>query len=222
MSAEERRAAILDAVLPLLRERGLGVPTRELARAAGIAEGTIFRVFLDKKALMLAALARALDFSGVEEELLAVPGPDLDSLVTGLVRVLARRAAELGELMTMIRSAGIKPGAVGKVAHGLGAEAAGGRGPEGSAGLAGMAGPGAPGPHPPPRLEEVSGRAAAVVAARLEPHAAGLNLPAEAAAAVILAYSFMGSHPLTSRRPDPEEVASVLLHGVAKPACPAP
>lgn len=61
LSAEQRRAAILDAVVPLLLERGAAVTTAEMAEAAGIAEGTIFRVFPDKPALLHAALKSALD-----------------------------------------------------------------------------------------------------------------------------------------------------------------
>src|SRR5690606_23916200 len=49
LAPEERREAILDAVLPLLRERGREVTSRELAEAAGVAEGTI----LDRKSTRL-------------------------------------------------------------------------------------------------------------------------------------------------------------------------
>ena len=49
---EERRAAIIDAARPLLIEHGENVTTRQLADAAGIAEGTIFRVFADKDELL--------------------------------------------------------------------------------------------------------------------------------------------------------------------------
>ncbi|MBN9326134.1 MAG: TetR family transcriptional regulator, partial [Cellulomonas sp.] len=45
MPPDERRRAILRAVLPVVRERGADVTTRELAEAAGVAEGTLFRVF---------------------------------------------------------------------------------------------------------------------------------------------------------------------------------
>ena len=55
MSPDERRKAIVTALVPLLVERGGEVTTREIAQAAGIAEGTIFRVFPDKKSLLLAA-----------------------------------------------------------------------------------------------------------------------------------------------------------------------
>lgn len=61
MAPDERRAAILDAAAPLLRERGANVSTRELAEAAGVAEGTLFRVFPDKRSLLRAAVAQAMD-----------------------------------------------------------------------------------------------------------------------------------------------------------------
>ena len=48
MPAEERRTAIIEAVRPLLAEYGESVTSKQIAAAAGIAEGTIFRVFADK------------------------------------------------------------------------------------------------------------------------------------------------------------------------------
>jgi AcrR family transcriptional regulator len=45
---EERRSMIVAATLPLLVEHGEMVTTRQIADAAGIAEGTIFRVFADR------------------------------------------------------------------------------------------------------------------------------------------------------------------------------
>ena len=61
MAPEDRRRAILEALLPLLVERGGEVSTKEIAAAAGIAEGTIFRVFPDKGSLMMAAAEEAIN-----------------------------------------------------------------------------------------------------------------------------------------------------------------
>ena len=66
MPAAERRAAIIDAVLPLLIECGSGVTTRQIARAAGVSEGTIFNVFADKHELLAAALQVAIDLAPFE------------------------------------------------------------------------------------------------------------------------------------------------------------
>jgi AcrR family transcriptional regulator len=56
----ERRSMIVQATLPLLLEHGEMVTTRQIADAAGIAEGTIFRVFADKDELIAAVLDAAL------------------------------------------------------------------------------------------------------------------------------------------------------------------
>jgi AcrR family transcriptional regulator len=61
LAPEDRRDAILDAVVPLLREKGRDVSTRELAEAAGVAEGTLFRAFGDKEKLIAAAVERIFD-----------------------------------------------------------------------------------------------------------------------------------------------------------------
>jgi AcrR family transcriptional regulator len=61
MAPEERRAALIAATIPLLREHGPDVSTRQIAHAAGVAEGTIFGVFSDKNTLLTTALADALD-----------------------------------------------------------------------------------------------------------------------------------------------------------------
>ena len=55
---DARRAAIVEAILPLVQEQGAALSTRQIAEAAGIAEGTIFRAFADKDALFDAVIVR--------------------------------------------------------------------------------------------------------------------------------------------------------------------
>ncbi len=55
LAPEDRRAALIEAAVPLVLERGFDVTTKDLAAAAGVAEGTIFRVFDTKDDLVVAA-----------------------------------------------------------------------------------------------------------------------------------------------------------------------
>lgn len=60
MSPEDRREAIVQATIPLLFTHGANVTTSQIAKAAGIAEGTVFRVFKDKRELIRACVRAAL------------------------------------------------------------------------------------------------------------------------------------------------------------------
>jgi len=56
-TTEERRQDILEAALRIFTQKGYnGSTTAEIARAAGVAEGTIFRHFATKKELLIAVL----------------------------------------------------------------------------------------------------------------------------------------------------------------------
>ncbi|MEU7428960.1 helix-turn-helix domain-containing protein [Streptomyces sp. NPDC040750] len=72
MDPDSRREMIVRAALPLVIERGSAVTTRQVARAAGIGEGTIFRVFADKEELLDACVTEALSPAHALEELTLV------------------------------------------------------------------------------------------------------------------------------------------------------
>ena len=105
LSPEERRTAILDAVIPLLVERGAAVTTAEMAAAAGIAEGTIFRVFPDKNALLHAAIGKTLDPQPIVTAFEAIdPATPLQDQLTRAATILAARYEKTTALIGMARS----------------------------------------------------------------------------------------------------------------------
>ncbi|MFE4463967.1 TetR/AcrR family transcriptional regulator [Oerskovia sp. NPDC056781] len=83
MSRDDRRAAIASATVPLLARYGAAVTTRQIAEAANVAEGTLFRAFEDKDELLHAALVAALDPAPLVRAIDDLP--DRDSLETTLV-----------------------------------------------------------------------------------------------------------------------------------------
>lgn len=99
--ADDRRKAILDVVIPLLRAKGSSLTTAEIARAANIAEGTIFRVFPDKPAVMFEAVKAAMDATPVADAIRAISaeGPMRAQLVEAaqLLRDYFNRMVALGE-----------------------------------------------------------------------------------------------------------------------------
>jgi len=109
MSPQERRAAIVNAALPLVTQHGTNVTTSQIARAAGIAEGTVFRVFSDKRELLLACVDAAVRAEPVVEEIRRIPR-DLD-LQTRLVRTaeaLDGHMRGMGALMHALGATGFR------------------------------------------------------------------------------------------------------------------
>lgn len=100
---DERRQMIVRATLPLLLENGEMVTTRQIAEAAGIAEGTIFRVFADKDELIAAAVDQALDSAPLEH---ALAGIDLsqpfEKCLFRAVQILQRRVVDIWRLSSSV------------------------------------------------------------------------------------------------------------------------
>lgn len=106
LSPAERRLSVLDAAIPLLREHGRATTTKQIAEAAGIAEGTIFRVFATKEELIDAALQRAFDPEAFLADLARVdPGLPLRARMVALVTLLQERFIEIFGLMTALAMA---------------------------------------------------------------------------------------------------------------------
>ena len=98
LSVEDRQAMIIDAAVPLLLAHGRDVTTRQIADAAGIAEGTVFRAFGDKESIIDAALQRFFDpeptramLRGIDPEL-----PLRDKIFQVMIFVRARMTGIMG------------------------------------------------------------------------------------------------------------------------------
>jgi AcrR family transcriptional regulator len=102
LPASERRAAIIAATLPLLLAHGPAVTTRQIAEAAGIAEGTIFRVFPDIESLFQATVDAAYDPIQVGKELASI-GKDVsfERRLVEAVRILQNRLTSVWQLMSI-------------------------------------------------------------------------------------------------------------------------
>jgi AcrR family transcriptional regulator len=96
LPSEERRSTIVAATLPLFLSQGAAVTTREIAQAAGIAEGTIFRVFPDKTALLDAVIEAALDPTPANQAIEAIdPTLALEARLVAVVEILRKRVLYL-------------------------------------------------------------------------------------------------------------------------------
>lgn len=198
MSPADRRAAIVEAVLPLVVERGEMPSTREVAEAAGIAEGTIYRAFDDKDALLHAVVERALAAPpGDEPELPLTRGEeDLHAQVVEMAQQVQGRLRTVSTVLMAVRRQ-------------LAADPDHRHGP----------GPGGPGPGgggPPAYVVEANQRLLDRLTGVFDAHRDRLRVEPATAALVLRGLVFGSQHPgMSGAGLTPDQIADVVMHGVA-------
>ena len=101
---DERRAALIAATEPLLEQFGREVSTRQIAEAANVAEGTIFRAFPTKEALIDAVLNDVFDVQHTCDELAEIDlRQDVEERLVTAVAVLQARLHRVFALFHSMR-----------------------------------------------------------------------------------------------------------------------
>jgi AcrR family transcriptional regulator len=94
---------IIDAVMPLLVEYGSDITSKQIAEAAGLAEGTIFRAFGDKETLLRAAADKFFDPDTVRAELRSIDASlDLHARITAIIEMLQKRMQGMFRVLTAL------------------------------------------------------------------------------------------------------------------------
>jgi AcrR family transcriptional regulator len=115
LAPDERRAAIIDAVIPLIREKGREISSRQIAEAAGVAEGTIFRAFGDKESVIQAAIDRFMDPEPLRAKLRGIdPEEPTEEKVRQVIQLLRDRLTGFIGFMAAIGMQGPPPGSHGQ------------------------------------------------------------------------------------------------------------
>lgn len=95
---------IIETTMPLLVEFGPDLTSKRIAEAAGVAEGTIFRAFGDKEALIEAAIEKFLDPEPLRRDLKAIPVElALEEKMLRIVELMRKRFSDVFRVMAAIR-----------------------------------------------------------------------------------------------------------------------
>jgi AcrR family transcriptional regulator len=107
MAPDERREVLVDVYLQLARAHGRRPSTSEIAAAAKVAEGTIYRAFRTKDELEEEAVQFAFCPAPVRHEIAAIdPGLSMRDRLVAFTRILQQRFTDVFGLMTAL---GIAP-----------------------------------------------------------------------------------------------------------------
>ena len=190
LAPDKRRRAIVEAVIPLLVERGSSVTTKQMADAAGIAEGTIFRVFPDKAALILEAVKVSVDPEPLQRELVLIhPEAQLHVQLAEAARILLERFQVVVALLGVLRTMPVTP----ETHHAIG---------------------------PPPFVAVANAAINESLTEIFERHRDRLRIEPARAAAAFRGLILASGHPTMSltERLTTDEIVSVLLTGISEPA----
>src|SRR5262245_45606309 len=103
LPAEERRWTTVAATLPLLLDHGDRVTSLQIADAAGIADGTIFRVFAAKDEISVAVLETALDPDQFEQALGTIPADlEFEAALAAVVEIYQQRVIDTFRLVSSV------------------------------------------------------------------------------------------------------------------------
>lgn len=190
MAPDERRHAIVDAVVPLLLEHGVDLTTKQIAEAAGIAEGTMFRVFKDKAELIMAVAEETMNPADararLEAALTGVDGLRERVLIT-IGQMIERSDRVMVLMMALRRQWMAEPGTHEHDRSG-----------------------------PPQFVVEAHQALLEMLTSVFEPHATELRVPPERAALLLRTLVLGSRHPGAhhDERLTPEAIADALLDGV--------
>jgi AcrR family transcriptional regulator len=110
MSVEDRRAMIIDAVIPLILKHGSSLTSRQIAEEAEIAEGTIFRAFGDKDSLIRAAVEKYFDPLPMRARLAGIdPEAPIHDKVRSIIEILQSRFSGVFSMMSALGHAARPP-----------------------------------------------------------------------------------------------------------------
>ena len=197
MPLEDRRSALISATEPLLERYGRDVSTRQIAEAAGVAEGTIFRAFATKDELIDAVVEEVFDEHSTRDAILAIdPDLPLHQRLVAAVTILQDRTRRVFALFHALR---LRPGWAGAS-------------PEDRPGHEAL--------HARRRHEQE--QVELVLLELIGPDAASLRVPPLDAVTVLRANVFALTHPLLGdeRLSHPERIVDLVLHGIARPTSP--